>query len=169
MNQRELVIMAKKQDKDAFAKLYCLYKDKLYRYAYYKLSDENDAKDAVSETIVDAYQEICFLKKEDAFSGWIFKILNAKCAHYIKIRSADKKTLNIDDISNNIKSIDNKRLPIELKEALNMLKKIDQDIILLSVVGDLSSKEIARIVKITPSNVRVRLKRGLAKLKSYLE
>ena len=85
------------------------------------LSDENDAKDAVSETIVDAYQEICFLKKEDAFSGWIFKILNAKCAHYIKIRSADKKTLNIDDISNNIKSIDNKRYII-----INRHERIDR-------------------------------------------
>ena len=45
--ENELIKMAKSGDKDAFASLYTAYKDKLYRYAYFKLNDPDDAMDAV--------------------------------------------------------------------------------------------------------------------------
>ena len=73
--ENDLVKRAKSGDKDAFAKLYTAYKDKLYRYAYFKLGDPDDALDAVSECITQAYWGISSLKSEKAFSGWIFKIL----------------------------------------------------------------------------------------------
>ena len=47
MDEKELVIRAKSGDKEAFAALYGLYSDRLYRYAFYRLQNESDAEDAV--------------------------------------------------------------------------------------------------------------------------
>ena len=61
--------------KDEFIELYtAVYKD-LYRYALYVLGNREDAEDAVSEAVVDAYAEFGKLRDKGAFKGWIFKIL----------------------------------------------------------------------------------------------
>ena len=76
---QNLVLVAKKGDKDAFAQLYQhIYKD-LYKFAYYVLKDDQDAQDAVSDAVMDAYAGISKLKNPDAFRSWMFKILSAKC------------------------------------------------------------------------------------------
>ena len=76
---QNLVLVAKKGDKDAFAQLYQhIYKD-LYKFAYYVLKNDQDAQDAVSDAVMDAYAGISKLKNADAFRSWMFKILSAKC------------------------------------------------------------------------------------------
>ena len=42
--------------KEAFCELYGKYRDKLYRYALYRLGDPSDAEDAVSECVLAAWQ-----------------------------------------------------------------------------------------------------------------
>lgn len=63
MNEKQLIHLSRGGDKEAFAKLYGMYKDRLYRYAYYRLADACDAEDAVSETVLTAYREIGSLRK----------------------------------------------------------------------------------------------------------
>ena len=76
---RELVSAAKKGDRDAFSQLYQeVYKD-LYKFALYCLKDPSDAEDAVSETVLDAWQGVDRLLEDSAFRPWIFRILSAKC------------------------------------------------------------------------------------------
>ena len=58
MNEKELVKKAKSGDKNAFCTLYAAYKDKLYRYAFYKLGNCEDAQDAVSDCIISAFENI---------------------------------------------------------------------------------------------------------------
>ena len=57
---------------------------------------------------------------------------------------------------------------VELQQALALLSDTDQNIILLSVVVGLKSKEVARITGLTAVNVRQRRSRSLAKMKRYL-
>ena len=55
-----------------------VYKD-LYRLAYYYLGNPHDAEDVVGETVLKAYENFGELRNEDAFRGWIFKILINQC------------------------------------------------------------------------------------------
>lgn len=55
MKESELVKKAQKGDSDAFCELYNLYKNRLYKYAYYRLSNTNDAEDAVMDCVLSAY------------------------------------------------------------------------------------------------------------------
>ena len=61
MKESELVKKAQKGDSDAFCELYNLYKNRLYKYAYYRLSNANDAEDAVMDCVLSAYSQFCIL------------------------------------------------------------------------------------------------------------
>lgn len=70
---------AKVGNKTAFENLYsAVYRD-LYKFAFYTIGNSEQAKDAVSETFLDAYKGIGKLKNTDKFDIWIIKILSGKC------------------------------------------------------------------------------------------
>lgn len=83
-NYLELVKRAKQGDAEAFAGLYQEVYEDLYRFAVYILKNSVDAQDVVSETVVDAFASIRSLRAEEAFKGWIFRILSNKCKRKLK-------------------------------------------------------------------------------------
>lgn len=170
MTEKELIKKAQNGDKQAFCQLYSTYKSRLYRYAFYRLSNEDDSADAVSDTFVSAYEEIKQLKKAEAFPRWIFSILRAKCNYYIKQQINMKEAQSLDSLDNSTSLSENfSNVTIELKEALAQLKDDEKEIVLLSVVAGLSSKEIARVTDLTSGSVRSKLSRSLAKMRDYLD
>lgn len=170
LTQKELVGRAKKGDKSAFASLYGMYKDKLYRYAYYKLGDTEDANDAVCDTILMAYEQLNSLRKASAFNSWIFKIHSATCAKYIKEQMQKRELCDIDDFKNyaNSKSMLATQ-NIELNEIMCILNEQEKDVVLLSIVAGFTSKEISKITGLTDGSVRSKLSRSLAKMRAFLE
>lgn len=165
--ENNLIKKAKEGDKDAFGKLYIQYKDKLYRYAYFKLGNADDAMDAVSGCITQSYMGIKSLKSEKSFSAWIFRILYRECCMLLRQKATDIERQNIDDID--FPSQGNIELAPELKEALAILYEDEKDIVLLSVVAGYNSKEIAEMMSLKPSTVRSKQSRALAKMKKFLE
>lgn len=166
MNESSLIKAAKAGDKNAFAELYIKYKDSLYRYAYFKLGNEQDALDTVSSCIVEAYTGIASVKNEKAFSSWLFKILYRRCCAAIKQATLNRNMLDIDEME--IASDNINILSVELKEALAALSEEEKDIVLLSAVAGYSSKEIGQITKLKPATVRSKLSRALAKMREFL-
>lgn len=165
--ENDLIKRARNGDKDAFAKLYILYKAKLYRYAYFKLGNTFDAMEAVSNCITQAYLSIYSLKSEKAFSAWIFKILYRECCTIYSKRAIDSQIQSIDGL--NIESPQSVELAPELKEALSILYDDEKDIVLLSVIAGYNSKEVGSMLGIKASTVRSKLSRALAKMRKYLE
>lgn len=170
MTNDELINYAKRGRTEAFCQLYGKYKDRLYRYAYYKLQNHADAEDAVADCVLSAYAQITNLKKASAFDAWLFSILRACCNAQIKrqIRLRNEDTL---ENAANAASYDfsDQIVKTELQEALSGLQEDEREIVLLSVVAGLSSKEIAGITDYTAGAVRSKLSRSLAKLRKSLE
>ena len=77
--ERYLVKKAKRGDAEAFAMLYEQIYKRLYQFALYTLKNTQDAEDAVSDTVADAFASIRKLRSEEAFSSWMFRILANKC------------------------------------------------------------------------------------------
>ncbi len=167
MSGDNVIQMAVNGDKLAFAKLYSRYKDRLYRYAYFKLGNDTDAQDAVADCIVCAYQSIGILKNDKAFDAWIFKILYRSCCAIIKRQIELKNTGNLDD-RENLTFEEPGFESVELKDALKELNETDRDIVLLSAVAGFNSREIGRLLGLKPNTVRSRLSRALAKMKAFL-
>lgn len=162
---QNLVLVAKKGDKDAFAELYQeIYKD-LYKFAFYVLKDDHDAQDVVSEAVMDAFTGIGKLKNADAFRGWMFKILSAKCKRKLKSYVQRNRHTPIEDVELPVSGSEES---LELKQAFAQLSDEERLIVSLTVFGGYDSAEIGEMLKINRNTVRSKHSRALAKLKLFL-
>ena len=154
--------------KEAFCSLYGKYKDRLYRYALYRLNDPTEAEDAVSECVLAAWQSIGSLRSEKAFGSWIFRILSNCCASRIREMIGTRENLERLYDAGKGSTVSSPSLPIELAEALSQLNEEERNIVLLSTIGGLSSSEIAPLTGLTPGSIRSKLSRSLAKMREFL-
>ena len=154
--------------KEAFCSLYGIYKDSLYRYALYRLGDPTEAEDAVSDCVLAAWKSIGSLRSEKAFGSWIFRILSNCCAARIREIMEERGSLgHLYDAGTGSTSAP-PSLSAELSEALAQLSEEEREIVLLSITGGLSSKEISSLTCLTPGSVRSKLSRSLAKMREFL-
>lgn len=183
MNELAWIQKAKDGDRKAFCDLYDQYKDRLYRYAFYRLRSETDAEDAVSECVLSAWKQIGNLREPQAFPAWIFRILAASCNKLIKAQMDQKNTIPLDEYRNGERSADAEsnnatgqrdiaagiETRLLLQEALGSLSEDERNMVLLSVVGGLKSNEIAEITGLAAGSVRSSLSRSLKKMRGYFE
>lgn len=169
MNKTELLVAAVNGNKQAFCSLYTLYKDKLYRYAYYRLNSKEDAEDAVQDCVLCAYRQISSLKNEKAFESWIFKILSACCNEKLKHIINAKNSVDFEQAELFLNSDNNAVEKTELCEALETLSEEEKEIVLLSCVAGFKSREIASFMDMTAGSVRSKLSRSLKKMRTFLE
>lgn len=162
---QNLVLVAKKGDKDAFAQLYQhIYKD-LYKFAYYVLKNDQDAQDAVSDAVMDVYAGISKLKNADAFRSWMFKILSAKCKRKLKTYVVRNQESDLDDVE---LSVSGSEESLELKQALSILSDEERMIVSLTVFGGYDSAEIGKMLNLNRNTVRSKHSRALAKMRTVL-
>lgn len=166
--EEKLISEAIAGSKEAFCSLYGEYKDRLYRYALYRLGDPTEAEDAVSDCVLAAWRSIGSLRSEKAFGSWIFRILSNCCAS--KIREMIEMRGKLEHIRSEGASAVSAppSLSVELNEALSQLKEEDRNIVLLSIIGGLSSTEISSLTGLAPGSVRSKLSRSLARMREFL-
>ena len=169
MDESLLIADAIRGHRDAFAALYMRYRDRLYRYAYFRLGSAEDAEDAVSACIVAAYENIGTLRAENAFGAWIFRILYRCCCTVQRQQIAVRERADAEELYTLPASPDSTALSPELKETFALLSDEDREIVLLSVIAGYSSFEIGDILSLKPSTVRSRLKRSLTQMRRFLE
>ena len=168
---KDLVTMAKNGSAEAFGELYELYYKDMYCYACYITGSETLAQDAVSDAVLSAFKQIKSLKKAEAFKGWLFKILCAACKRYYTENQKKKDLVYLDDENGGFTepaSYESIELSVELRRALDILSQEEREIVLLSVLGNYKSHEIADMLDYPSSTVRSKLKRALKKLRTAL-
>ena len=161
----ELVNRAKRGDIQAFSRLYeSCYKD-MYRFALYNLGHEEDAKDAVSDTVLAAFENIGKLREAEAFKAWIFRILFNQCVkrrkQYVMKTEELPDTLPAEELDT--------AAAMDVRRAFESLSSEDRMIVSMSVFAGYSSSEIGRIMKKNANTVRSRLSRSMGKMQKLLE
>jgi RNA polymerase sigma-70 factor (ECF subfamily) len=167
MEQKTLVCAARAGDQAAFTQLYGEVYQDMYRFAYYMLRHPEDAKDAVSDTFLAAWESIRSLKKEEAFRSWIFAILSNKCRgklrEYANRREADPGELENLQAENAMIS------QLQLRELFLTLPETDRLIIGLHLFAGYTTKEISGVLHMNENTVRSREHRALKRLGEQLE
>lgn len=155
--------------REEFCRLYGMCKDKLYRYALYKLGNPDDAEDAVSDAVLKAWKSIDKLRDAEAFEGWLFAILKFTCTDKIKSYIRDRERSEMVKANEMISSsFEPASLSSELSEALALLSEEDKEIVLLSVIGGFTGKEISEMTGLSAGTVRSKISRGLSKMREFL-
>jgi RNA polymerase sigma-70 factor (ECF subfamily) len=131
----------------------------LYHIAIAIVNNDEDAGDAISETIIKAYANLKKLKNPDYFKTWITRILINECRKILKQR---RKIISLEDYPE--KQREERQNKEEIKEeimdlqiAIEQLPKRQKDVILLYYYDDLSIEEIALILEIPKGTVKSRL------------
>lgn len=149
---------------ERFMELYeTVYKD-LYRLAYYYLGNVQDAEDAVSETVLNAYENFSSLRKEDAFRGWIFKILVNQCKDQQRKKIRRKSAELMEEPTYHPELAD----AVMTKDLLSCLSEEERKIVALTVFGGYKGEEIATLLKRRHSTIRSKYRRALKKLEQQI-
>lgn len=172
-----LVGRARQGDASAFAKLYEGIYKRLYYYALANLNNQDDAKDIISDTVLDAFKGIKNLKSSKAFDRWMFKILISKIKKhqkvYIEERNNTEITNQIFDMTEideryNIQSRFDEYSGVELLSEFEKLPYKYRLCITLNVLYGYTSEEISVMTEINASTVRTYINRGKISLREAL-
>lgn len=163
------------RDTEAFAKLYDFYIEPIYRFVFFKLSNKEDAEDISSEVFLKTWDYLIEKPKEIiSFRQLVYRIARNKVIDVYRER-AKKLECSIDTIQSALVGND-LRIDIEAKEEqqklLSTIKKLKheyQEVIQLRYIEGLSTKDIAGILDISVTNVRVIIYRATKKLKEFTE
>lgn len=168
-NTAALLKQAKEGNAAAFGALYALYAEQAYAYACAILKNTHAAEDAVQETCIKVYKGVRNIRNSDAFKAYFFKTLSNTAKTLL--RRSTFCTVG-EEITDSAPAPENTAQTAELRTdlaaALDKLTDEERQIVLLSAVAGLSSKEIADAVGLTAGAVRSKLSRSLQKLRTYL-
>lgn len=154
--------------KDEFIELYTgIYKD-LYRYALYILGNREDAEDAVSETVVDAYAGFEKLRDKGAFRSWIFKILSVKCKR--KLKGYINRDSELDEQVDTLvfKEAEDVAGKVDVQNAFARLDTRERQILALSVIAGYEGDEVSKLMNMNHNTVRTVKSRALEKMRKML-
>jgi RNA polymerase sigma-70 factor (ECF subfamily) len=159
----ELIVRAKRRDKDAFTELINRHMQDMYKVALAILMNDEDVADAIQETILNCWEKIDTLRFNKYFKTWLTKILMNNCYDIIRngqnqaeIHEWDEPTYE-DDCN------------LELKEALSKLEEKYRVIIVMFYWQGYSIDEISKVLELPANTVKTRLKRGRERLARYYE
>lgn len=170
----ETLLEDAKAGKDsAFSKLYELYFDKIFRFAFYRVSHKEVAEDITEEVFIRAFTSLSSLDKAGSFESWLYQIARNRIIDYYR---AKKLLLPLDDLENTLEYetniIDSVNLQFDQKIFLKVLRDLPEDqqtIVRLKFYEDLSNTEIADLTGKTEGSIRVLQHRALIKLKELID
>lgn len=150
-------------EKELFIELINKNRLKLYKTAISILKDDDDANDAIQETLLSSYKNYQNLKDKNLFTTWITRILINKCYDIINKK---KKIVYIEDstIENTASYYDRYQAESLLENVLNKLDDELREITLLYYYDDLSTAAISEILNIPAGTVKSRLSRARSKI-----
>lgn len=167
---------AKQRDPEAFAKVYDLYVDKIYRFVYFKVSDQELAQDFCSDVFLKVWEYINTGKEVQNLNALLYSTArNLVIDHYRKKSTQDVALPEeADDFDENM-SIDESpvlmnKIDVQLLgEVMKELKDEYREIILLKYVEDFDLANIAQIMGKKAGATRVLLHRATKSLKELVD
>ena len=163
MNTR-LVLQAQKRDKDAFVTLIGLYRESMYQIAYAILKNNEDAADAMQDTILICWEKIDTLRHARYFKTWMTRILINRCNRLYSQRS---RTTDLNEGTFSSISPD-PAARMDWQEMMQQLTDTQRIVVELYYAQQFKIHEIADILDITPSAVKNRLHTARKVLKQYI-
>lgn len=159
-----LVKRAQRGDAEAFISLMEECKMSFRRIAFGYLGNDEDAADAIQDTILDAFEHIGTLRKAEYFKTWVMRILINNCTRTYR---RNKKSVTLKE-NVEIEGYDTGRADVEFKEMLMSLPEDSRPIFQLYFGEQLTTKEIAEILSLKENTVKSRIHRGKEQLRMSL-
>ena len=165
---------AVKRDRTAFAALYDLHIDRVYRYVYYWLPSKADAEDITQEVFVKAWRSIDKYKVTGApFISWLMTIArNSVNSHH----RASKRLVPLPETDSIVSDAVSPQAEAEMnftrnyvRDSILKLKGEKQKVIQMRFISEMGYEEVAKALNKTEGAIRVLQYRALKDLRDILE
>lgn len=160
-----LVRRAMRGDAEAFIELMEQSKPALLRAAYAYFKTDADVADAISETTLNAWENLGELRRPAYFKTWLTRILINNCCRILR---EQRRTQPMDVLPEQAGVWDSTQSNLEFKELVESLPEQDRAIFLLYYGEGFTTKEISQTLDIKENTVKSRLKRGREQLRRQL-
>ncbi len=135
-----------------FEQIYAKFKDKVARYIYGKIPNEHDAEDLISDVFVKVFKGLSgFDERKASLSTWIYRITQNAVIDYFRTA---KSVCGLPEELCFEGNIDEEMLK-SLADALEQLSQRERDIIILHYYSGKTLKNIAEIMDISYSYVKL--------------
>ena len=161
-------------DKNAFEKVFDLYYRSIVYYALKILHEDSYAEDIVSESFRKAWDNRERMATPRHLENFLYFVTRNACISYLRsdrvIQSTEKEWSRISDGEEGGSSLDLERVQTELIQVITQhLEKLPGgDILRMSYLEGLSTREIATRLNITENTVYIAKSRSLKALRSML-
>lgn len=165
---RELVERAQRKDRSAFADLARRYERIALAMAYSVVGNSDTAGDVTQEAFLRAWQRISELNDPERFLHWFGRIVRNAAIDHVRRRPTDSLNAHDGDFVDPGSATDQDENRQAINLALSQLDELTRAAIVLRYYEELSSKQIAELLDLSPAAVDMRLSRGRAELKQHL-
>jgi len=175
ISEKILFHQIKNGDEQAFTVFYNHYRNKIYRFVYFKVASKEKAQDLTSEVFIKIFNYLREGQKIENFQAFLYKTARNLVIDSYRTQPDEISLENLvetqevagdDDVS---KNFDLKFDFEKVSEALKKLPDNYRDVFVLRFIEELSFDEIAETIGEPSGNCRVLAHRGLQQLKNILK
>jgi len=141
----------------SFESIYKEYWSKIYRLCMAYVNDAGWAQDLAQDTFVIVWQQLASFRNESSIGTWIFRIATNNC-----LRQLERQKRNVkQELPLNLAE----EKPVDIEPQIQLLYRFigelpELDRIIISLeLEEVKQAEIAQIVGVSESNVRVKIHR----------
>lgn len=155
-----------KNSKTKFETAYSMYADMIYRVSFSYMKNKEDAEDVLQEVFTKYFCTLHFPMNPEQEKAWFLRVTINQCHDNLR-----KKRYRLHATLEEVQDIG---VIVEddtghLHEALQKLPEKYRGVIILHYLEGYTVEEIAKIMQLSTSAVKMRLKRGRGFLKEELE
>ena len=166
-------------DRDILRQFYLRYSREIYLYLYSLCKSRETAEDLMQEVFLKAL--LSLPDQNENLRAWLYKVARNACFNELRNRkrevemdpaakadvyAAEAVEKKQDSLSDILIRNEQKKM---LYEAMLKLPDRQREILELFYFSEMSMKQIAEIMKLTPQNVRVLAYRAKKQLREYME
>lgn len=172
--ESEWVLRCQRGDREAFGPLVERFQRRVYSLVFHLVRRPDEVEDLAQEIFLKAFKAIRSYNSQSSFGTWLSRLAVNHCYDYLRRQRASRVSYYWQIPEQHLRALEAKepqepsRPDAEQKIALrDLADKLlarapadDRTILVLKEVEDLSVKEIAEILNLNPSTVKVRLHRA---------
>ncbi|MCX6153920.1 MAG: RNA polymerase sigma factor [Candidatus Kapabacteria bacterium] len=164
-----LILDKSSQSNNAFEELYSRYSTNLYTYCFKILNDRQLANDIFQEAFIKLLETQKATSNMTNIAAYLFRIARNLCLNEKQKKYHAFVTIEDLNLSINEDIYEQKEQTMIIESALDALPPKFKEILILKEYLDKSYQEIADILEISVSSVRIRIYRAKERLRQILQ
>jgi RNA polymerase sigma-70 factor (ECF subfamily) len=183
---RDLVSSLKQGDPEPFRRIVEKYQKRIYNFGLKICPSAQDAEDMVQDSFINAFRAMKDFRGETSLKNWLYLIASSVCRKMKRKKGAvSDRELSLEEfmpgdpgdgvrelpgwVEEPVEKLLNRELNRQLHEAISKLPADYRLVLVLRDMEGFPTDETAKILGITPANVKVRLHRARLFLRDGLK